>query len=139
MPVGAGNFLWSRVYVGDVAQAVLAALAADGTRGECFTIVEAQTVPMRLFYEQVIAAADTDLELVRVGDDMLPADLRSTGAAEQHLLASAQKAHEVLGWRDAGGAAALRRSVQWHRNHPPPDWNRDFSADDAALRRETDR
>jgi nucleoside-diphosphate-sugar epimerase len=134
MPVGTGSFLFSRVYVGDVARAVLAALAAEHSSGECFNIVEAQTAPMRLFYEQILAAADADLELVRVADDMLPADLRSVGAVDQHLLASAQKARDALGWRDSDGTAVLRRSVQWHLNHPPPDCNSDFSADETAIR-----
>lgn len=133
LPVGAGNFLFSRVYVGDVAQAVLAALAAEHRNG-CFNIVEAQTAPMRLFYEQIIAAAEADLELVRVRDDALPADLRACGAVGQHVLASGQKAHDVLGWRDSDPQAALRRSVRWHLEHPPKDWETDFSADDAALR-----
>jgi nucleoside-diphosphate-sugar epimerase len=139
MPVGTGSFLFSRVYVGDVAQAVLAALAAERSSaerssGECFNIVEAQTAPMRLFYEQVIAAAGADLELVRVGDDTLPADLRAVGAVEQHLLASAQKARDALGWRDSDRETAMRRSVRWHLDNPPPRWNNDFSEDETALR-----
>jgi len=39
----------------------------------------------------------------------------------------------VLGWRDSDGTAVLRRSVRWHLEHPPPEWDSDFSADDAAL------
>ncbi|MEV4411202.1 NAD-dependent epimerase/dehydratase family protein [Catellatospora sp. NPDC049609] len=134
LPVGAGNYLFSRVYVGDVAQAVLAALAAEQRHVGCFNIVEAQTAPMRLFYEQIIAAAGADLELVRVADEVLPADLRASGAVGQHVLAGAQKAREVLGWRDSEPHAALRRSVRWHLDHPPKDWDTDFSPDDAALR-----
>ncbi|SCL73211.1 Nucleoside-diphosphate-sugar epimerase [Micromonospora peucetia] len=134
LPVGAGNFLFSRVYVGDVAQAVLAALASEHRHGDCFNIVEAQTAPMRLFYEQIIAAADADLELVRVSDEVLPVDLRASGAVGQHLLASGQKARDVLGWQDSDPQAAMRRSVQWHLEHPPEDWETDFSADDAVLR-----
>jgi nucleoside-diphosphate-sugar epimerase len=136
MPVGTGSFLFGRVYVGDVAQAVLAALAVLGNEsgvGQVFNIVEARTAPMRLFYEQIVAAAGAELELVRVRDDLLPADLRAVGAVEQHLLASAQKARDVLGWRDSDGTTVLRRSVRWHLEHPPPEWDSDFSADDAAL------
>jgi len=136
MPVGTGSFLFSRVYVGDVAQAVLAALAVLGNEssaGQVFNIVETRTAPMRLFYEQIVAAAGAELELVRVRDDLLPADLRAVGAVEQHLLSSAQKARDVLGWRDSDGTAVLRRSVRWHLEHPPPEWDSDFSADDAAL------
>jgi nucleoside-diphosphate-sugar epimerase len=133
MPVGAGSFLFSRVYAGDVAQAVLATLASPQSAGECLNIVEAQTSPMRLFYEQVIAAADASLELVRVPDEVLPPDLRDTGALSQHLLASPAKAHGMLGWRDTADHHVLRRAVTWHLDHPPRGPDRDFSADEAAL------
>lgn len=133
LPVGAGNFLFSRVYVGDVGQAVLAAIESDHGSGRCLNIVEAQTAPMRLFYEQVIEAADSSLELARVPDETLPPDLRDTGALSQHLLASPARAGAVLGWRDTAGPQILRRAVYWHLAHPPGEPDDDFSADDAAL------
>jgi nucleoside-diphosphate-sugar epimerase len=133
LPVGAGNFLFSRVYVGDVAQAVLAALASDHGSGLCLNIVEAQTAPMRLFYEQVSSATDGGVELVRVPDETLPPDLRDTGALSQHLLASPARALAMLGWRDTAGLQILRRAVSWHLAHPPSEPDVDFSADDAAL------
>ncbi len=135
MPVGAGGFLFSRVYAGDVAQAVLVAQASRRSAGECFNIVGAQTSPMRLFYEQVITAADASLELVRVPDESLPPDLQRAGAPGQHLLASPAKAHALLGWRDTAEHHVLRRAVAWHLEHPPSDPDSDFSADDAALAR----
>jgi nucleoside-diphosphate-sugar epimerase len=133
LPVGAGSFLFSRIYAGDVAQAVVAALASPQSARECLNIVEARTSPMRLFYQQVITAADASLELVRVPDQMLPPDLRATGAPSQHLLASPAKAHQMLGWRDTAGHHVLQRAVTWHLNHPPGDPDSDFSADDTAL------
>jgi uncharacterized protein YbjT (DUF2867 family) len=135
MPVGAGSFLFSRVYVGDVAQAVLAALASKRAAGQCLNIVEAQSAPMRLFYEQIISAADASLELVRVPDETLPSDLQNTGALSQHLLASPARASTMLGWGDTASHQILRRAVAWHLDHPPSDPDNDFSADDAALAR----
>jgi nucleoside-diphosphate-sugar epimerase len=137
LPVGAGGFLFSRVYAGDVARAVLAALTSRHSAGECFNIAEAQTPPMRLFCEQIITAAGASLELARVPDQSLPPDLQSTGAPGQHLLTSPAKAHAVLGWRDAAGHQALCRAVTWHLEHPPSEPDSDFSADDAALARAT--
>jgi nucleoside-diphosphate-sugar epimerase len=133
MPVGTGSFLFSRVYVGDVARAVVDVLASDRSAAQVFNIVETRTAPMRLFYEQIVAAVGADLELVRVRDEVLPGDLRAVGAVEQHLLSSAEKARSVLGWRDSDEMSVLRRSVRWHLEHPPPEWSRDFSADEAAL------
>jgi len=133
LPVGTGSFLFSRVYAGDVAQAVLAVLASPRSAGECLNIVEARTSPMRLFCEQVITAAGASLELVQVPDQVLPPDLRDTGALSQHLLASPAKARQMLGWQDTADHHVLRRAVTWHLDHPPSDPDRDFSADGAAL------
>jgi nucleoside-diphosphate-sugar epimerase len=133
LPVGAGSFVWSRVYAGDVAGAVLAALSTRRGAGQCLNIVEEQAAPMRLFCEQVIAAADAGLELVRVPDEALPPDLAVTGTVSQHLLASPVKAREVLGWRATVDPQVLRRAVAWHLRHPPVDADTDFSADDRAL------
>ena len=72
LPVGAGSIARSRVYAGDVARAVLAALATGRGAGQCLNILEEQAAPTRLFCEQVIAAADASLELVRVPDEALP-------------------------------------------------------------------
>ena len=133
LPVGACSFVWSRVYVGDVARAVLAALGTSRGAGQCLNIVEEQAAPMRLHYEQVIAAAGASLELVRVPDEALPPDLAVTGTISQHLMASPARAREVLGWRAAARPPVLRRAVAWHLSHPPGDADTDFSADDQAL------
>lgn len=133
LPIGAGSFVWSRVYAGDVAQAVLAALGTRRGAGQCLNIVEGQAAPMRLFYEQVISAAGASLELVRVPDEALPPDLEETGTLSQHLLASPLKAREVLGWSATASPQILRRAVAWHLSRPPGNADPDFSADDNAL------
>ena len=133
LPVGAGSFLGSRVYAGDVARAVLAALGTRRSAGQCLNIAEGQTAPVRLFYEQVISAAGASLELVRVPDELLPPDLRETGTFSQHLLVSPLKAREVLGWRATAGPQVLRRAVAWHLSHPPEDAEAGFAGDDDAL------
>ena len=135
LPIGAGSFLGSRVYVGDVAQAVLCALGTRRAAGQCLNIVEGQTAPMRLFYQQVISAAGASLELVRVPDEVLPPDLRETGTLSQHLLVSPLKARDVLGWTATASASAqvLERAVAWHLRHPPDDADTGFTADDEAL------
>lgn len=133
LPVGAGGFLSSRVYAGDVARAVLAALGTSAGAGQCLNIAEEQAAPMRLFYEQVASAAGARLELARVPDEVLPADLRLTGTPSQHLLVSPLRAREVLGWRAAADGQVLRRAVAWHLRHPPPGADPGFADDDAAL------
>ncbi|TCO49473.1 nucleoside-diphosphate-sugar epimerase [Kribbella antiqua] len=132
IPIGSGQFLFSRVYVGDVAAAVSLALA--GNYPGAFNVVEPVTAPYRLFAEQILAAAGaSEVELVRVRDDLLPPDLALTGAVDQHLLMDSWKARTVLGWAPVDPAETLRRSVQWDLANPPADASADFSADDAVL------
>jgi nucleoside-diphosphate-sugar epimerase len=133
IPIGSGQFLFSRVYVGDVAAAVSLALAGDH-RGEAFNLAEPLTAPYRLFAEQILAAAGaSEVELVRVRDDLLPEDLGLTGSLDQHLLMDSQKARTVLGWTPADPDRSLRESVRWHLENPPADAPDDFSADDGVL------
>jgi nucleoside-diphosphate-sugar epimerase len=133
LPVGAGTFLFSRIYVGDVATAVAAVLERDDLTGEIFNIAESTTAAYRLFAEQIIAAAHSQLELVPVPEERLPEDLKITGSLSQHLLLDASKARRILPWKDRDSREALRRSVSWHLDKPPADVSGDFGQDDAAL------
>jgi len=132
IPVGSGQFLFSRVYVGDVAAAV--SLALGGEFPGAFNLAEASTAPYRLFAEQILEAAGaSEVELVKVRDDLLPEDLELTGALTQHLLVDPSKARAVLGWSPVDPAASLVKSVRWHLENPPAGASEDFSADDAVL------
>ncbi len=137
IPIGSGGFLFSKVYVEDVAAAVTLVLdhAPDGVAGEAFNVVEATTPAFRLHAEEVLAAAGdagSGVELVRVPDHVLPDDLKLTGALSQHLLMDARR-FRGLGWTETDPAQALRTAVAWHLAHPPEDWSSDFAADDKAL------
>jgi len=56
IPVGSGTFLFSRVYVGDVAEAVVLALAGNHL-GRALNIAERTVAPYGLFAQQVLTAA----------------------------------------------------------------------------------
>ena len=138
IPVGSGGFLFSKVYVEDVAGAVVLALTSDAVadKGGAFNVAESATAPYRLFTEQVLTAAGdlgAGVELVQVPDHVLPADLSLTGAQSQHLLMDSTRIRTELGWRETDPTEALEASVRWHLAHPPAEWSRDFSADDDAL------
>ena len=137
MPIGSGTFLFSRVYVRDVGTAVVAALDAPHSAGQTYNVVESATPSFGLLASLTAAAADADLELVRVPDDVLPPDLSMTGGGKgsgvQHLLACAAKARDQLGWSETDPDVALRRAVDWYLRHPPSDVDQDFTADDLAL------
>ena len=71
IPIGSGNLLWSKSYVGEVSRAVLCALDQPAVAaGQVFNVNEHSSVTMRRWYEQILAAAGaTDVELVTVADE----------------------------------------------------------------------
>lgn len=134
IPVGAGTWLWTRGYVGDVASAVLAVLANPATAaGEIFNVGDLATDTMREHARRILAAAGHEAELVTVPDAVLPADLEITKATAQHFLCDCGKLGRVLGWRPDDAAGSIIRSVKWHLANPPDAAPADFAADDRAL------
>lgn len=132
IPFGVGNWLPTRGYVQDVARGVRLALESEAAAGEVFNLCELRTSTVRLWADRILEAAGFDAELVRVPDDLLPADLKQTGEVSQHIVASAAKARALLGWEDSDPLAALRATVAWHLANPPEE-DGDFSADEEAL------
>ncbi|HEV2030021.1 MAG TPA: NAD-dependent epimerase/dehydratase family protein [Candidatus Dormibacteraeota bacterium] len=133
IPTGAGMWLASRAYVRDVARGVHLALTTPAAAGQVLNLCEDRTYSMRLWSGMILDAAESDAELVRVADELLPEDLKPTGTMTQHIAASAHKARSMLGWTTSDPVESLRSSVRWHLANPPPNPDPDFSADDLAL------
>jgi nucleoside-diphosphate-sugar epimerase len=134
IPVGAGTWLWTRGYVGDVASAVLAALDSPGAAaGQVFNVGDLSTDTMRDYARRILLAAGHDAELVTVPDEDVPTDLELTKSTAQQFLCDSGKLERTLGWHPADSAASISQSVRWHLAHPPESADTDFSADDRAL------
>jgi nucleoside-diphosphate-sugar epimerase len=133
IPVGAGMWLACRGYVRDVACGARLALETSIAAGEVLNLCEDRTFSIGIWCRMILDAAGSDAVPVRVADDLLPEDLKPTGSMTQHIAASARKARAMLGWTTSDPFAALRTTVAWHLANPPPDSDRDFSADDVAL------
>ena len=133
IPIGPGNWLWTRGYVGEMARGVRLALESEAAAGEIFNLGERRTPTIRAWYDQILDAAGANSALVRVDEATLPADLRLSGSSRQHLLVDSSKAREAFGWVHGDSSEAVRRSARWHLAHPPTDPDTDFSEDDAAL------
>lgn len=135
IPIGGGTLLWSRAHVDDVARAVLAAIDTRAADGLAVNIAEAAVYPIRAWFQQILDAAGSIAELVKVPDSAIPADLSLSGSLSQHVLASVQRAQELLRWQAGDPAEGVQRSVAWHLEHPPPvRWDSEMErGDDAAL------
>jgi len=136
IPIGTGTWVWTRGYVRDIARALRLVVEAGGLAGEVFNIGEARTWTIDEWAREILRAAGSDTQLVRVPDDALPADLQHSGSVAQDLLVDSSKARRVLGWSDTDPAEALARSVAWHSSHAPAAEEPEaFVADDLALSR----
>lgn len=135
IPIGTGNLLWTKAHVDDVATGVLAALDTRAADGLAVNLGELQSVPLGAWYDQILSAAGSDSELVRVADDALPPDLELTGSFAQPLLVSSARAQELLGWAPRPPEDRVADSVRWHLEHPPETaWTaQDDHRDDQAL------
>ncbi|MCA1839831.1 MAG: NAD-dependent epimerase/dehydratase family protein [Actinobacteria bacterium] len=133
IPFGAGDWLGSRVYVGDVAKGVCLAIASDEAPGQIFNLGEPTTLTMRDLANAIAKAAGGTIEMVKVPDESLPQDLALSGSVAQHVLIDSSKARGVLGWRCQGREATIKTTVEWHISNPPQVSESDFSQDDSAL------
>ena len=134
IPTGDGSLLWTRGSVGQIASAIRRSIEVEA-RGEVINIGEATTAPIALWVRWIAEAAGSTIDLVRVPDDVLPADLTITRGRAQHLQYDVTKAAAVLGWRHSDPRGCVAASVRWHMDHPPTGSPADLSGDDAALSR----
>ena len=102
IPVGRGEWLWSRGFAPELARGIRLALDAPG---EVFNLCERECAPVRVWMEQIAEAADAEVEFVRVPDAELPEDLEITGDIGQDWLTSADRAQQILAWTHADPAA----------------------------------
>ena len=133
IPFGSGSWLACRGYVRDIARGVHLVLQTPAAAGHVLNLCEDRTYSMRMWSLMILDAAGSTAELVRVADNLLPEDLKTTGTMNQHIAASAQKARSMLGWTTSDPAESLRTTVRWHLANPPATPNLDFTADDLAL------
>ncbi len=132
IPIGAGTWLWTRGYVGDVSAAILACLTNPAVAGEVLNIGEPSVRSIYGWATEILAAANHEAALVTVPESVVPQDLSLTKRIDQHLLVDCAKAVRLLSWHP-DATAGLARSVAWHLAHPPADTDDDFAADDQAL------
>ncbi len=132
IPVGSGALLWSRGYAPELARGMRLA-AERGAAGDVFNLAERDCATIRLWIEEILAAAGHEAELVRVADELLPEDLGLTEDVAQHWSVDSAKAARLLDWVHAPRGECIQRSVDWHLANPPDSGDEDFSADDRAL------
>jgi nucleoside-diphosphate-sugar epimerase len=131
IPVGPGTLLLSRGYAPEIARGLRLAGERSGG-GEVFNLAERECATVRLWIQEILAAAGHEAELVRVPDESLPDDLGFTAEIQQPLVVDSSKAERELGWVHESWQSCVARSVRWHLDNPP-EVTQSFDADDAAI------
>ncbi|HEX5591820.1 MAG TPA: NAD-dependent epimerase/dehydratase family protein [Solirubrobacterales bacterium] len=123
IPIGAGTLLLSRGYAPEIARALRLAAerAVEGARNEIFNLAEPETATVRLWMQEILAAAGHEAELVRVPEERLPEDLGFTAEFQQPLVLDCSKAERELGWVHAPWRTCVANSVRWHLANPPQE------------------
>jgi nucleoside-diphosphate-sugar epimerase len=137
IPINAGNLLWTRGHVDDVANAVLAAIDERAADGLAVNIGEHRTFPIQAWFQQILDASKMGSVLVHVTDQDVPQDLSLSKSFAQHILPSVQRARELLNWQASDPVARVEQSVLWHlaHSHLEPWTAEENEADLAALSR----
>jgi nucleoside-diphosphate-sugar epimerase len=137
IPVGAGNLLWSRAHVDDVAEIAAAAIEDASARAPVMNVAEPTTPSIEHWMLQIAAAMDVEIDLVHVADDAVPPDLILTRAHKQHILADTRLSEGLLPRHGLSLESRVLQSVAWHVQHSTwaPWTDEDAEADDRALTR----
>jgi nucleoside-diphosphate-sugar epimerase len=114
---GDGTNVWHKVFVEDVARALLT-VAEEGDPGEAYNVGDGHAPTLAEWVERIADAADEDVEVVTAGERELGAASLSVedfpGYRDPpHLLSTAKM--RTLGWRSTPHDEALSATVAEHR------------------------
>lgn len=124
-------------FLDNVAQAIaLAAISAKAGR-RIYNIAEAESLTELEWAQLVAKEMHWDGEFVVLPNEQVPAHLFEDVNWAQHWVASSQRIRQELGYREEiSRGEALRRTIEWERDHPPaniPETLFDYAAEDAVL------
>jgi nucleoside-diphosphate-sugar epimerase len=126
-----------RGYVENVAAAISLAATDERSAGRIYNVCEEPPFSELEWARKIGAAMQWTGQFVVLPDDKTPAHLRKPGNAAQHWAASSERIRRELGYREPVPLdQAIRRTIEWERNHPPPQEfmpTFDYQAEDAAL------
>ena len=125
---------WTRGYVEDMGRAIALAAVHPRAAGRVYNVAYEHVLTEPEWVRAIGRAHGWNGEVVCVPSSELPERLQvSFDAAQDFAVDSARIRHE-LGYREAVAFdEALRRTIEWEREHPPDDVELDYAAEDEAL------
>ncbi len=128
---------WTRVYVEDVAAAIVLAATDERASGRVYNVGEEEALTYAEWVEAVGRAAGWQGRVVALPRERLPDHIRGpAGDYAQDLVVDTSRIRRETDFQDvASQEEALRRAIEWERANRPagrPEWF-DYAAEDAAL------
>jgi nucleoside-diphosphate-sugar epimerase len=139
LPRSVADWRGPRDYVENVAAAIALAVSSERASGRGYNAGEAESFSELDWARMLASAAGWNGEFVVVEDDDAPPSVRIPGNLAQHWVVDTTRIRSELGYREpVVREEAIRRTIVWEREHPPPmiDPARfDYRAEDEAARR----
>jgi nucleoside-diphosphate-sugar epimerase len=131
------DWRWTKGYVESIAAAIVLAVTDQSATGRIYNLGEQETLGEADWVRAIGAAAGWKGKVISAPRERLPEHLRSKINADQHLVADTTRIRKELGYREfVPREEALRRTVDWEREHPPEEFHPsmfDYAAEDALL------
>ena len=128
-----------RGYVENVAAAIALAATDERSARRIYNVCEEPPFSELEWARNIGAAIEWTGRFVVLPDEKTPSHLRRPGNAAQHWAASSERIRRELGYTEPVPLdQAIRRTIAWERDHPPPQEflpQFDYAAEDAALAR----
>src|SRR5215467_10928969 len=109
-----------RGYVENVADAVVLATTLESAIGRTYNVCEEESFSELEWAKKIAAAAGWNGKFMVVPREEAPRHLQYPGNTAQHLVASAQRIRQELGYKEGiPREEGIRRTIPWERANPP--------------------
>jgi nucleoside-diphosphate-sugar epimerase len=127
---------WTRGYVEDVAAAIALAATDDRASGRVYNVAQPEAYSETQWARMVAEAHGWQGQILAVPTEALPESLRPSYDERQEYVVSSDLIRTELGYEERVPLVeGLRRTIEWERANPPPDFEPAYVAEDEALAR----
>ncbi|MBD0369342.1 MAG: NAD-dependent epimerase/dehydratase family protein [Pyrinomonadaceae bacterium] len=131
------EWLWSRGFVENVADAIALAVTTERAMGRIYNVAERDALTEREWLQSIARIAGWNGEILLLENSDMPEHLADDAPYENHLVSDSSRIRRELGFEErVGRDEALRQTIEWERENPPTEINQaqfDYAAEDAAV------
>lgn len=127
---------WTRGYVEDMGRAIALAAVDPRAAGRVYNVADEHVFTEPEWVRAIGRVHGWTGDIVCVPSTQLPERMRVTFDADQDFAVDSGRIRRELGYREAVAFdEALRRTIDWEREHPPHEVELNYAAEDELLAR----